>query len=68
MPLIGVLLSSHFAFSLLKVQHIVSVYRLDDWVSISGRGKGFFSSLCVQTGAEAHQVSYALGAGVLFPR
>jgi hypothetical protein len=42
---------------------IVSDYRLDDRASIPGRGKRFFSSLCLQTNSEAHPVSYSMGAG-----
>jgi hypothetical protein len=33
---------------------IVSDYRLDDRGSISGIGKDFSSSLCVETGSEVH--------------
>jgi hypothetical protein len=40
---------------------IVSDYRLDDWVSISGRGKGYSSSLCFQISSEVHPVFYPMG-------
>jgi hypothetical protein len=33
---------------------------------ITGRGKGFFSSLCVQTSSEAHPASYSMGTSGLF--
>jgi hypothetical protein len=42
---------------------IVSDYRLDDRGSIPGRGKGFSSSLFVQTSSEAHPASYPMGTG-----
>jgi hypothetical protein len=45
----------------------VSDYRLNDQGSMSGRGTGFFSSLCVQTSSEVHQGSYPIGTGVYFP-
>jgi hypothetical protein len=49
---------------------IVSDYGLDNWV-IGGRSpaeaKNFFSSLCVQTGSEAHPASYSMGTGGSFP-
>jgi hypothetical protein len=35
--------------------------------SIPGGGKGFFSSLCVQTGSGAHPASCTMGTGVLSP-
>jgi hypothetical protein len=47
---------------------LVSDYRLDGRGSISNRGKGFFSSLCVQTSSEAHPASCPMGTGVPFPR
>jgi hypothetical protein len=47
---------------------IVSDYRLEDKGSIPGRGKGFFSSLCIQDNSEAHSASYLLGTGGHFPR
>jgi hypothetical protein len=46
---------------------IVSDYRLDDRGSISGRGKDFSSSLCVQTGSGAHPASCTMGTGGSFP-
>jgi hypothetical protein len=46
----------------------VSDYGLDDRGSNTGRGKGYFSSLCVQTGSGAHLASYPMGTGVSFPR
>jgi hypothetical protein len=44
---------------------IVPDYRLDDRVSIPGRGKGFSSSLCasVQNGCGAHPISCTMGTG-----
>jgi hypothetical protein len=47
---------------------IVSDYRLDNSDSIPGIGKIFFSSLCVQTGSEAHPASCTVGTGGPFPR
>jgi hypothetical protein len=38
-------------------------YRVDDRGSIPGRGKGFSSSLCVETTSEAHPASYSMGTG-----
>jgi hypothetical protein len=49
------------------VQSVVSDYRLDDWGSIPGRGRGFFLLACVQTGTEAHPASYPMSTGGLFP-
>jgi hypothetical protein len=46
---------------------MVCGYRLDHLGSISGRGKGFFSSLCVETIFEAHPATYALGTGDPYP-
>jgi hypothetical protein len=46
---------------------IVSDYRLDDRGSIPGKGIGFSSSLCVQTGSGAHPVSCTVGTGGPFP-
>jgi hypothetical protein len=46
---------------------IVSDYRLDGRGWIPSRGKGFSSSLCVQTGSEAH-LAYPMGTGGPFPR
>jgi hypothetical protein len=43
--------------------NIVSDYRLVDRGSISGRGEGFSSSLCVQTGSEANPASHAMDTG-----
>jgi hypothetical protein len=45
-----------------------SDYRLDDRGSIHGTGKGFSSSLCVQTGSGVHPVFWAMGTGGPFPR
>jgi hypothetical protein len=45
----------------------VSDYKLDDWSSIPGRDKGFFSSLCVQTGSGAHHAPIRWVPGVLSP-
>jgi hypothetical protein len=42
---------------------IVSDYKMYDQGSIPGRGKGFSSSLCVQTGSEAHPASCPVGIG-----
>jgi hypothetical protein len=42
-------------------------YRVDDWGSIPGRGKGFSSGPYVQTSSEAHPASYPMGTGVPFP-
>jgi hypothetical protein len=36
-----------------------------DWTT--GRGKVFFSSLCIQTSSEAHPASYTMGTGGSFP-
>jgi hypothetical protein len=46
---------------------IVSDYGLDDRDSIPDRGRGFCSSLFVQTGSVAHPASYPMGAGGPFP-
>jgi hypothetical protein len=46
---------------------IVSDYRLDDRDSIPDRGRGFFSSLCVQSSSGAHPASCTMGTGGLFP-
>jgi hypothetical protein len=45
----------------------VSDYGLDDRGSIPDRGRRFSSSPCVQTGSEAHPVSYPMGTGGPFP-
>jgi hypothetical protein len=42
-------------------------YGLDNRGSIPDRGRGFFSSLCVQTGCEAHPSSCAMGTWGPFP-
>jgi hypothetical protein len=39
--------------------------RPGDRGSIPGLGKGFSSSLCVQTGSGVHPASYPMGTGVL---
>jgi hypothetical protein len=39
---------------------IVSDYGLDDWGWIPGRGKGFSSSLCIETGIVAYPASYQI--------
>jgi hypothetical protein len=36
---------------------------MDDPGSIPGRGKGFFSNLCVQTGSGAHPATCTMGTG-----
>jgi hypothetical protein len=41
----------------------VSDYGLDDRGSIPDRGRGFSSSLCIQTGSGAHSASYTMGTG-----
>jgi hypothetical protein len=46
---------------------IVCEYGLGDWGSIPGRGKGFSSILCVQTGFGAHPASCTMGIGGPFP-
>jgi hypothetical protein len=46
---------------------IVSDYRVDDRGTIPGRGKGFSSILCVQTGSEAQPASCTVGTGGSFP-
>jgi hypothetical protein len=49
---------------------IVSVYGLDDRaieVRSPAEAKDFSSSLCVQTGSEAHPASCTMGKGGLFP-
>jgi hypothetical protein len=46
---------------------IVSDYGLDDRGSIPDRGRGFSSSLCVQTGSGAHPASCTVGTGDPFP-
>jgi hypothetical protein len=45
----------------------VSDYGLDDRGSIPDRGRGFPSSPCIETGSEAHPVSYPMGTGGPFP-
>jgi hypothetical protein len=45
----------------------MSDYGLDDRGSIPDRGRGFSSSLCVQTGSGAHPASYLMGTGGPFP-
>jgi hypothetical protein len=45
----------------------VSDYGLDDRGSIPDRGRGFFSSPCVQTGSGAHPASCPIGIGGPFP-
>jgi hypothetical protein len=45
----------------------VSDYGLDDRGSIPDRGRGFFSSPCVQTGSGAHPASYPMGTWGPFP-
>jgi hypothetical protein len=45
----------------------VSDYRLDDRGSIPSEAKYFSSSLCVQTGSEAHPAFCTMGTGVLSP-
>jgi hypothetical protein len=47
---------------------IVTDYGLDDWGLIPDRGRGFSSSLCVQTGSGAHPASCPMGNGASFPR
>jgi hypothetical protein len=42
---------------------IVFGYELDDRGSIPGSDKGFFLSLCVQTGSVAHPASCPVGTG-----
>jgi hypothetical protein len=49
---------------------IVSDYGLDDWaigVRSPAGAKDFYSSLCVQTGSEAHPASWTMGTGGPFP-
>jgi hypothetical protein len=46
---------------------IVSDYGLDDQDSIPDSGRGFFPSLCVQTGSGAHPASCPMGTGGPFP-
>jgi hypothetical protein len=46
---------------------VSSDYGLDDRGSIPGRGKGFSSTLCVQTGSGAHPASCTMGTGDPFP-
>jgi hypothetical protein len=49
---------------------IVSDYGLDDraiWVRSPAGAKDFSSSLCVQTGSEAHPASCTMGTGGPFP-
>jgi hypothetical protein len=43
-------------------------YRLDDWGSLPVGTKNFSSSLCVQTGSEAHPASYPMGTKGVLPR
>jgi hypothetical protein len=48
----------------------VSDYGLDDRaieVRCPAEAKGFFSSLCVQTGSGAHPASFTMGTGGPFP-
>jgi hypothetical protein len=47
---------------------IVSAYGLDDRGLIPNRGRGFTSSLCVQTGSGAHPAFCTMGTGVLSSR
>lgn len=42
----------------------VTSYELDDWGFIPNGGKGFSSSLCIQTGSEAHPTSYPMDNAV----
>jgi hypothetical protein len=44
-----------------KSVSIVSDYGLNDRALIPSRGKGFSSSLCIQTSSGAHQASYPMG-------
>jgi hypothetical protein len=46
---------------------IVYDYGLEDRGSIPDRAEDFSSSLCVQTGSEAHPASYPMGTGGPFP-
>jgi hypothetical protein len=46
---------------------ITSDYGLDYRGSIPDRGRGFFSSPCVQTGSGAHPTSYPMVTGGPFP-
>jgi hypothetical protein len=46
---------------------IVSDYGLEGRGSISDRGRGFSSNLCVQTGSGAHPASYTVGTAGFFP-
>jgi hypothetical protein len=50
-------------FSRLSSLSAVSVYRLNDRGSIPDRGKGFSSSLCVQSSSEPYPASYPMGTG-----
>jgi hypothetical protein len=43
-------------------QSVLSDYGLVKWGLITGRGKGFSSSLCAPTGSEAHLASYPVDA------
>jgi hypothetical protein len=42
--------------------------RSGDRVLIPDRGRGFFSSPCIQTGSGAHPAFYLMGTGGPFPR
>jgi hypothetical protein len=45
----------------------MSDYRLDGRFRSPAEAKDFSSSLCVQTGSEAHPASYPVGTGGPFP-
>jgi hypothetical protein len=43
-------------------------YGLDDWGSIPGGGRNYFSLLyCIHTGSKAHPASYPMGNDGYFP-
>jgi hypothetical protein len=63
---LGITLLNYNARSRGSSVSIVSHYGLDDWAigvqSLAG-AKDFSSSLCVQTGSEAHPASCTMGTG-----
>jgi hypothetical protein len=67
LPIIKYLHSIRCIIRVGVAQSIVTDYTLDDWGSIPSRGKGFSSSLCVQTSSEAHTASCPMGTGGPFP-
>jgi hypothetical protein len=62
--------ASYTTWRLISVLQLVSDYGLDDreiGVRSPAGAEDFPSSLCVQTGSEAHPASYTMGTGGPFP-